>query len=174
MAAAKRAGLSIRAAAKKIGITENALRERIKSGRVVKSILPDGSINAATIVEEYNSTLDVSKARANRSAPVPGAVGFARLKQMKLATDLQISRENLARMKGETVSVEEARAEISTFARLHRDGCLNFASRYGGQIAAEIGADAAAAIAAIDKYMRLHLEETATSSVPFVGGGDGE
>ena len=57
-------GLSIGDFAKLVGVSHEAIRKGIKSGRVVLS--PDGSIDPASQVERWHATRDPSKVRGSR------------------------------------------------------------------------------------------------------------
>ena len=70
-------GLSIGAFAKRVGVSHEAIRKGIKSGRVVLS--SDGTIDEMTQVERWHATRDPSKVRGGRpmTASTPEASASA-------------------------------------------------------------------------------------------------
>lgn len=181
-------GLSINAFAKLVGVTEAVVRKGIKSGRVVLSA--DGTLDPKTQVARWNDTRDPSKIRAHNPPSPPAEVvqlpgtrrqpkppmtastpeasakagaKFDQLKTAKLAVDLQIAQEELRKIRSETVNRDETRRALTSFARLIRDKWVNFANRYGQQIASDIGADPKATMASLDRYVRLQLDEIANA-----------
>ncbi|MBO9195690.1 hypothetical protein J5277_16410 [Rhizobium sp. 16-449-1b] len=74
----------------------------------------------------------------------------------------------LANLERSHMPAEEARRAVRTLMRLHRDHMLNFASRYGPSMAAELGVAPAALIGLLEAKMREAIDAAANSMLlPF-------
>lgn len=171
--------VSITEFARRVGVSEAAVRKGIKNGRIRASA--PGQIDASTQVAAWEKNRDLSKVtttmgrRPTVSTPETSdaAEGYGRLKSANLALDLRIKQEEYRQLIGELVERQAIKSAVTTYARLIRDKMTNFGNRYGANIAAEIGADPKVVMAALDKFMRLQLEEVANTR--FQGGEpDGE
>ncbi|TPQ51967.1 hypothetical protein C2U72_05545 [Prosthecomicrobium hirschii] len=161
-------GLSIGAFAKLVGVSHEAIRKGIKSGRLVLS--SDGTIDEMTQVERWHATRDPSKVRGSRpmtaSTPEASASAVAKFDQLKTAEkalQVQLLQEELRQVKAETVNRDEVRRSLTAFARLIRDKWVNFPNRYGQQIAAEVGCEPKNLMASLDRFVRLQLDEIANA-----------
>jgi len=181
-------GLTIGAFAKLVGVSEAAVRKGIKTGRVVLSA--DGTLDPRTQAQRWHDTRDPSKVRAHNAPPtaaevvqLPGTrriprppmtastpeaskragASFDSLKTAEKALHVQLLQEELRKVRSESVNRDEVRRALTSFARLIRDKWVNFANRYGQQIASDIGADPKATMAALDRYVRLQLDEVANA-----------
>ena len=161
-------GLSIGDFAKRVGVSHEAVRKGIKSGRVVLSA--DGSIEEVTQVERWHATRDPSKIRGGRpmtsSTPEASATAVAKFDQLKTAEkalQVQLLQEELRQVKAETVNRDEVRRSLTAFARLIRDKWVNFPNRYGQQISAEVGCEPKSLMASLDRFVRLQLDEIANA-----------
>lgn len=174
--------VNISAFAKLVGVNEGVIRRAIKRGRVMLDA--DGRIDVASQTARWELTRDASKVReplaevvqlpgtrrgAGRPATTstPEASKRAKdslaLKDEKTGLEIALLREELSQVKKDTVSKEETRRALASFARLVRDKWVNFANRYGQQIAAAVGADPRAVMAEMDKAVRLQLDEIANA-----------
>ncbi|WP_035008194.1 hypothetical protein [Candidatus Bartonella washoeensis] len=163
-----RHGLSVRAFAKKMCVSPNAVVSRFKTGKFDAALFEDGSVNEtlATAIWNENPT--------KRPAPLLASDGQRRTKIKQASTDganeykiklermqVALAKEKIAleKLRETTVDREEVRKEAWNFGRAHRDTMLNFAYRFGAEIAAQVGCDAASLIGAIDHHMRKALME---------------
>lgn len=82
---------------------------------------------------------------------------------------LQVERTELEieKLRGSTVDREFARKSARAFARSYRDHMLRFASRYGPEIAAELGVEPGPMMTALDEAMHKALVEAAENPMPF-------
>uniref|UniRef100_UPI0035D00013 hypothetical protein n=1 Tax=Bartonella sp. TS25HLJMH TaxID=3243576 RepID=UPI0035D00013 len=171
-----RKGLSVRAFAKKMGVSHNAVVSRIKTGKFDAALFEDGSVNEALATSIWNE--NPTKRPASLLAPD----GQPRTKIKQASTDganeykiklerMQVALESekiaLERLRETTVDREEMKKAAREFGRAHRDAMLNFPHRFGASIAAQVGCDAASLIGAIDYYMRTALLEAVNIPVPF-------
>ncbi|UTO28712.1 hypothetical protein [Bartonella harrusi] len=171
-----REGLSVRAFAKKMGVSHNAVVSRIKTGKFDAALFEDGSIDEtlATAIWNENPT--------KRTASLLAPDGQRRTKIKKASTDganeykiklermqVALEREKIAleKLRETTVDREEMKKAAREFGRAHRDAMLKFPHRFGASIAAQVGCDAASLIGAIDYYMRTALLEAVNIPVPF-------
>ncbi|WP_375678000.1 hypothetical protein [Bartonella sp. AP72JLCBS] len=171
-----RKGLSVRAFAKKIGVSHNAVVSRFKTGKFDKALFEDGSVNEALATSIWNEN------PTKRPAPFLAPDGQPRTKIKQASTEganeykiklerMQVALESekiaLERLRETTVDREEVKRAAREFGRAHRDAMLNFPHRFGASIAAQVGCDAASLIGAIDYYMRTALLEAVNIPVPF-------
>jgi len=166
------AGISIREAARRIGIDEAAVRRAIKAGKLSVSLLPDGSLNPETVVGDYNSSVDLSKVRSSRKTPLVPLSNFQALKTTKIALDVQMAKQELAQARGELIDKREAQKAVRMLMRTFRNAMLDFSSRYGSVIAAKTGCDAPLLIGVLEAQMREALNELAAHQLPFEAGGN--
>ena len=154
-------GLSIRAYARRRGVSHVAVLRAVKQGRVV--LEPDGTVDAAKADASWARSSDPArrKAPAEHLRPVAEtAVGSVRetLKEQGLPssgnltfvqarTAHEIAKAHLARLRlqerrGELVDRAKAAALVFRLAREERDSWLNWPARVAALIAAELGAEA--------------------------------
>lgn len=169
-------GMSQAAFAREMGVTPNAIRDRVKRGSLAEAVLPDGSIDAVAGRVAWFANSNPSRMKkkppVKRSALFDDAQGAAEsteydLKVKRMAVDLQAAEINLEKLKRSSIDLDEARRMVRAFARLHRDAMLNFANRYGPAIAAVVSVPASALVAEMDARMRDALNEALDAPVPF-------
>ncbi|MET3560652.1 hypothetical protein ABID39_001360 [Bartonella japonica] len=171
-----RQGLSLRAFAKKMHVSPNAVVSRFKTGKFDAALFEDGSVNEAVATAIWNEN------PTKRPAPFLAPDGQARTKIKQVSIEganeykiklerMQVALESekiaLERLRNTTVDREEMKKAAREFGRAHRDAMLNFPHRFGASIAAQVGCDAASLIGAIDYYMRTALLEAVNIPVPF-------
>ena len=145
---------STREAARRIGVTEAALRKAATTGRIVREA--DGQWDVEKTRRRLIETADPVRsplARMPVGASMPGAVGtgagtslsdstpFARLKVAQLALKVEAQRLALDESKGKLLDVGAANAAIDEIAGAMRDALLNWPARVAGVIAAELGVE---------------------------------
>ncbi|MER8394068.1 hypothetical protein NKH10_19450 [Mesorhizobium sp. M1340] len=176
-------GISVAAFAREMGVTPNAVRQRVKSGRLAKAILPDGSVDAVVARVDWFANSNPNQQR--RKAPgktsklradAEGAEETSEydLKVERMQVDLEAAKINLERLKETTVDKEEARRAIRSLMRVFRAAMLNFANRYASDIAAEVEADPVLLAGVLEEQMRAALAELAKTRAPLDAGTFGE
>jgi len=129
---------SNREAARRIGISETALRKAEGSGRIVRE--PDGQWDIDKTRRRLVETADPHR------SPLAGGSGaegtpYARLKVAQLALKVEAQRLALDENKRRLLDVAEVNATIDEIAGAMRDALLNWPARVSGLIAAELGVD---------------------------------
>lgn len=163
---AKAPGMSHAEYARRRGVTPQAVRNALKSGRITAK---NGKIDPAQADADWARNSDPAKRATPGPKPMDHANGHSDYAKVRTAlTATRLRRENAALDEAlkKTVRIDEARKIITEFIRTFRDGLLNFPNRYGQQIAAEIGVKPAALTAALDKFVREHLTEVANTKIP--------
>ena len=147
---------STREAARRIGVTETALRKAATTGRIVREA--DGQWDVEKTRRRLIETADPVRsplAGMPVSASPPGSSGtgagagtslsdgtpFARLKVAELALKVEARRLALDEEKARLLDVATANAAIDEIAGAMRDALLNWPARVSGLIAAELSAD---------------------------------
>jgi len=173
-------GISIRAYARRRGVSHVAVLRAAKAGRI--PLEPDGTIEAvkADAAWERSTEPGQTRTKAGKLKPVPdAAVGSVRetLKEQGLPagagitfvqarTAHEIAKAHLARlrlqrMKGELVDRARATALIFRLAREERDSWVNWPARVAALMAAELGLEAHPMQKALEAHVRAHLAELA-------------
>jgi hypothetical protein len=131
---------STREAARRIGVTETALRKAEQTNRIARE--PDGQWDIDKTRRRLIETADPSRSPL---APVGGSgageTPYARLKVAQLALKVEAQRLALDENKRRLLDVTEANATIDEIAGTMRDALLNWPARVSGLIAAETGID---------------------------------
>jgi hypothetical protein len=143
---------STREAARRIGVTETALRKAAAKGRIVRE--PDGQWDVDKTRRRMVETADPARsplAGAGAAGTGAGAgIGagggadatpYARLKVAQLALKVEAQRLALDEEKGRLLDAASANAAIDEIAGAMRDALLNWPARVSGLIAADLGAD---------------------------------
>lgn len=183
-------GLSIRAYARRRGVSHVAVLRAIKQGRV--PVEPDGTIDPAKADASWERSTDPGRAKstpkvsAAKLRPVgEAALGSVRetLKEQGLPsggnvtfvqarTAHEIAKAHLARLKlqerrGELVDRARAAALVFRLAREERDSWCTWPARVAALIAAELGVEAHAMQRALEHHVRAHLQELAEIAPDF-------
>lgn len=177
-------GLSIRAYARRRGVSHVAVLRAIKQGRV--PVEPDGTVDPAKADATWERATDPGRARPKPKAspaklrpvgeaavgsvretlkeqglPAGGAVTFVQARTAHEIAKAHLARLRLQRMKGELVDRARATALVFRLAREERDSWLNWPARVAALIAAELGAEAHTVQKTIEAHVRYHLNELA-------------
>lgn len=171
-------GLSIRAYARRRGVSHVAVKKAIDSGRITP--LPDGTIDPETAdVQWAKNTLPRRRAqeqekpgighagvRPGREMPDAGPgllpTGGTSLLQARTVNEVlkaQLNKVELAQRKGELVDRAQAVAHVFKLARTERDAWLNWPARISAQMAARLDVDPHALHVALEAAVREHLQE---------------
>ncbi|UNE55447.1 hypothetical protein [Bartonella machadoae] len=164
-----REGLSVRAFAKKMGVSHNAVVSRIKTGKFDAALFEDGSVNEAlaTAIWNENPTKKTHQKSTQIKQDSAKAANEFEIKLERIQVALEREKIALEKLRETTVDREEMKKAAREFGRAHRDAMLKFPHRFGASIAAQVGCDAASLIGAIDYYMRTALLEAVNIPVPF-------
>jgi hypothetical protein len=142
---------STREAARRIGVTETALRKAEAKGRIAREA--DGQWDVDKTRRRMVATADPARSPlAGGGMAGAGAAGigagvsvdatpYARLKVAQLALKVEAQRMALDEEKGRLLDAASANAAIDEIAGAMRDTLLNWPARVSGLIAAELGAD---------------------------------
>ena len=131
---------STREAARRIGITETALRKAEQTNRIARE--PDGQWDIDKTRRRLVETADPARSPlANGGGGGAEGTPYARLKVAQLALKVEAQRLALDENKRRLLDVVEANATIDEIAGAMRDALLNWPARVSGLIAAELGVD---------------------------------
>ncbi|MBX6322962.1 MAG: elements of external origin [Rhodospirillaceae bacterium] len=177
-------GLSIRAYARRRGVSHVAVLKAVKAGRI--PVEPDGTIDPAKADPAWVGSSDPAKTRARTASdsqlrPVadaavgsvretlkeqglpagPGGVTFVQARTAHEIAKAHLARLRLQRMRGELVDRARATALVFRLAREERDAWANWPARVAALIAAELGAEAHSVQKILETHVRTHLAELA-------------
>jgi len=168
---------STREVARRIGVTETALRKAAAKGRIARE--PDGLWDIDKTRRRMVETADPVR------SPLAGAIGagiampsvsadatpFARLKVAQLALKVEAQRMALDEEKGRLLDAASANAAIDEIAGAMRDALLNWPARVSGLIAADLGADPHLVQTVLQQHITDLLTEAADRfDPPGIGG----
>lgn len=167
---AERQGMSEAQYARHVGISQPAVNQAKRAGRIV--MFPDGSIDQVASDQRYFGETDLAQsARGKGNAGPRGASGagaaasqFAQVKALHEIARTQMVREKLARMRGEVISRREAERIVFALARSERDTWLQWPTRVAAAIAAELGPEGRAldihtVQLCLERHVAAHLAE---------------
>jgi hypothetical protein len=160
---------STREAARRIGITETALRKAEGSGRIARE--PDGTWDIDKTRRRLVETADPHRSPLATGASAEGTP-YARLKVAQLALKVEAQRLALDENKRRLLDVIEANATIDEIAGTMRDALLNWPARVSGLIAAELGVDPHLLPTILQQHISDLLSEAADRFDPAGLGGD--
>ena len=183
-------GLSIRAYARRRGVSHVAVLRAIKQGRV--PVEPDGTIDPTKADASWQRSTDPSRTKSKPSTsaqklrpvgeaalgsvretlkeqglPASGNVTFVQARTAHEIAKAHLARLRLQRMKGELVDRARATALVFRLAREERDSWLNWPARVAALMAAELGVEAHATQKLIEAHVRGHLAELAEIRAEF-------
>ena len=180
-------GMSIRAYARRRGISDAAVRKAIKTGRVTP--LADGTINPERADLEWELATDKSQQRKpqpNVNAALEGIretlreggqpAGGSNFLHARTANEIlkaQTARLKLQRMRGEVIDKAEVTAMVFRLAREERDAWVNWPARISALMAAELGIEPHQMHMCLEKHVRQHLAELADIKFPPGGPAGG-
>lgn len=176
-------GISLAAFAREMGVTPNAVRQRVQRGSLAGAILADGSVDMVKARVQWFANSNPNQQRRKPAAKTSklreAAEGAEEnseydLKVERMAVDLEAAKINLERLKEATVDREEARRAIRSLMLVFRAAMLNFANRHASDIAAEVEADPVRLAGALEGYMRVALAELAKTRAPLDAGTFGD
>ncbi|MGG5819629.1 hypothetical protein [Falsiroseomonas sp. HW251] len=160
---------STREAARRIGITETALRKAEQTNRIARE--PDGRWDIDKTRRRLVETADPVRSPLASGAAAEGTPN-ARLKVAQLALKVEAQRLALDENKRRLLDVGEANATIDEIAGAMRDALLNWPARVSGLIAAELGVDPHLLQTILQGHITDLLSEAADRFDPPGIGGD--
>jgi hypothetical protein len=183
-------GLSIRAYARRRGVSHVAVLRAIKQGRV--PVEPDGTIDPVKADAAWERSTDPGRAKPKSKAsaeklrpvgeaalgsvretlkeqglPAGGNVTFVQARTAHEIAKAHLARLRLQRMKAELVDRARATALVFRLGREERDSWLNWPARIAALIAADLGVEAHAVQKLIEAHVRGHLAELAEIRAEF-------
>ena len=164
---------STREAARRIGITETALRKAEQTSRIARE--PDGQWDIDKTRRRLVETADPVRSPlvGGGSAGHAGdGTPFARLKVAQLALKVEAQRLALDETKRRLLDVTEANAALDEIGSTMRDALLNWPARVSGLIAAEISVDPHLLQTILQGHIKDLLTEAADRFDPAGLGGD--
>ncbi|MBW8271114.1 hypothetical protein [Caldovatus aquaticus] len=163
---------SNREAARRIGISETALRKAEGSGRIARE--PDGQWDIDKTRRRLVETADPHRSPLAAGAGAEGTP-YARLKVAQPALKVEAQRLALDENKRRLLDVAEANATIDEIAGAMRDALLNWPARVSGLIAAELGVDPHLLQTILQQHVTDLLSEAADRfDPPGLGGTSGD
>ena len=162
-----------REAARRIGVTETALRKAATKGRIARE--PDGQWDVEKTRRRMVETADPVRsplAGSGTGGSMSGdATPYARLKVAQLALKVEAQRMALDEDKGRLLDAQTANAAIDEIAGAMRDALLNWPARVSGLIAADLGADPHLVQTVLQQHITDLLTEAANRfDPPGIGG----
>jgi hypothetical protein len=130
--------LSLRAYAKRRGITEAAVRKAIKQGRITKN--PNGKINPQIADNEWNNNTDPAQIRKNLSEErhdynpnsqlnSVGGPSYQQSRAIKEAYGAKLLRLQFEKESKKLISIDDVKVSAFNAARMTRDRILNIPDR---------------------------------------------
>jgi hypothetical protein len=171
-------GLSIRAYARRRGVSHVAVLRAIKQGRV--TLEPDGTVDAAKADASWERSSDpgrrkpvsgklrpvaeaavgsVRETLKEQGLPAGGNVTFVQARTAHEIAKAHLARLRLQRMKGELIDRARATAMVFRLAREERDTWINWPARVAALMAAELGVEAHPMQKILETHVRAHLAE---------------
>lgn len=163
---------STREAARRIGVTETALRKAEAKGRIARE--PDGQWDVDKTRRRMVETADPVRsplagggaAGAIGTGAGSGGIGadatpYARLRVAQLALKVEAQRLALDEEKARLLDAASANAAIDEIAGAMRDALLNWPARVSGLIAAELGCDPHLVQTVLQQHVTTLLVEAA-------------
>lgn len=164
-------GMTVAAFAREVDVTPQAVRARIKSGRLADAVLEDGSLDAeqARVLWIRNHAVSMvrgpNRSRTAEAAEAAGGEYALKVERMRVA--LETERITLEKLRATTIDRDVAKRATRALVRTMRDAVLNFPARQGSQIAAEVGCDARKLIGLMEAGLREALTDWADNATPF-------
>jgi hypothetical protein len=120
----------------------------------------DGLIDVEAGLRWTRANVVPRQETARRSAkPLIAGIDLTEARRLKVLADTDLTRLSIEIDRGLLVNKEDTRRALAAFSRLIRDKWVNFANRYGMQIAGAVGAEPKALMAELEKAVRLQLDE---------------
>jgi len=179
-------GISIRAYARRRGVSDAAVRKAIAVGRIAPE--PDGTIDPAKADAAWARSSEPGRTRARpqrlkpvveaavssvretlqeQGLPAGGSLTFVQARTAHEIAKAHLARLKLQERKGELVDRAKAAALVFRLAREERDAWLNWPARVAAVMAADLGVEPHAMQKALETHVREHLTELADIKPEF-------
>jgi hypothetical protein len=183
-------GVSIRAYARRRGVSHVAVLKAAKAGRI--PLEADGTIDPEKVDAAWTRSTEPATTRKPTSGAAPkmkpvsdaalgavrqtlkeqglpfsGNVTFVQARTAHEVAKAHLARLRLQRQKGELVNRENAAGLVFRLAREERDAWLNWPARVAALMAAELGLDPHSMQKSLESYVRSHLAELAEVKADF-------
>lgn len=160
-----RLGISQRAFARKMGVLQRAVVQKIENGRLTGAVLPDGSLDEALATKLWKRNTATQMKRGPAAAKERARE--LEIKLERAAIDLKVAEHKLEKLKASVI--DRAACEAAAFACMvvFRRQMESFAKCHGPAIASALGLQADAAIVPLDRAMKAALAELAGTRSPF-------
>jgi hypothetical protein len=147
--------------AERLGMTAGRVSHFVKRGLPV---LPNGRVDWNEAHAWYLDNTDPARRKATVQTPI--ATDAPRGATAEL-NRVRAERETLklAQDRGQLVDREAVERETYTRARAERDAWIGWIGPASGTLAADLGADPAAAYAALDRLVRAHLASLSATAI---------
>jgi hypothetical protein len=143
--------------ARRLGVTRQRVGAMVKAGCPIGD---GGLIDIEAGLTWVRANIVPRKAGTRGSAITSvGGIDLTEARRLKVLADTDLTRLTIEIDSGQLVNKEATRRALAAFSRLIRDKWVNFANRYGLQIAGAVGADPKALMAELEKAVRLQLDE---------------
>lgn len=141
--------------ARRVNLSPQRITQLVERGMPVRE---DGKIDVAEASAWMDENIDPSRRGKGK---IEGKGGPTVADAKRVAMTIRARREQLALQRETGTLIEREKVERVLFerARGERDAWIGWASRIAAPLAAELGADAAATFAALDRLVREHLIE---------------
>ena len=173
-------GLSIRGYARHRGVTHQAVRKALATGRI--TVGADGGIDPAVADRAWAATTaprppgieDVTAQGRGAAVPpaaVPGlnAGTFLQARTATMLAEAQLRRLRLEERRGQLLDRQAVLSRVFAFVRGARDAWLGWPARVAARLGAEAGVDQARVAIALEGHVRRHLEELAATRFELGG-----
>lgn len=158
--------ISIREAARKIGLNVSTLSRQVRDGSIRSH---DGKVRLSEVLQDRAANIDLRKARGRRGAAQP----TLRVDGVEMTLyEARAIRETYAAKllelefqvkSGKLVDAEAVRNSVFKLSREFRDALQNWPAQVAPLIAAEFNVNGAALAASLDEHIRRFLLEQSTA-----------
>ena len=172
-------GLSIRAYARRRGVSHVAVLRAAKTGRI--ELEADGTVDPDKADIAWDRSTDPERAVKSRrlkpvakvavgsvretlkeqGLPASGNITFVQARTAHEIAKAHLARLRLQRMKSELIDRAKAQALVFRLAREERDVWVNWPARVAALMAAELGVEAHPMQKVLETHVRAHLADLA-------------
>lgn len=172
-------GLSIRAYARRRGVSHVAVLRAAKTGRI--ELEADGTVDPDKADIAWDRSTDPERAAKSRrlkpvaevavgsvretlkeqGLPASGNITFVQARTAHEIAKAHLARLRLQRMKSELIDRAKAQALVFRLAREERDVWVNWPARVAALMAAELGVEAHPMQKVLETHVRAHLADLA-------------
>lgn len=149
--------MSQRAFARKMGVLQTAVVQKIDNGRLAGAVLPDGSLDEVLASKLWKQNTATQMKRGPAAAKERARE--LEIKLQRAAIDLKVAEHKLQKLKDSVVSRADFEAALRAVMKVFRTHMERFAEKHGPAIAAKHGLDPALVVRSLDKAMKAALAE---------------